>query len=294
MLLLYNHLSGKGIIKTKLAEMIDRFVKMGFEVVVHPTQKAGDACDQVILHADEVDVITCCGGDGTLDEVASGMLQSACSAPLCYIPTGSTNDFASSLSIPKKPLKAANLVRKGRIYHCDLGRFNERNFVYIAAFGLFTDVSYETNQEAKKLLGHTAYLLEAMKKVFDVKSYPMHVEFNDQVLEDEFIYGMITNSRRVGGIQNLPGRTVDMNDGLYEVSLVKRPKNPFQLEEILAAMMTEDATSDLLYTGKTNKITISSPIDITWTLDGEFGGQYQEVEIETLQKALPIFLKKHS
>ena len=210
--------------------------------------------------------------------------------PVGYIPTGTTNDFASSLHIPKNLLQAASTAAEGREFPCDIGRFNGDVFVYIAAFGLFTDVSYETKQELKNVLGHLAYLLEGTKRLFNIPSYRIKVEHDGEVIEDEFVFGMVTNSRSVGGFRNMIGKEVAFDDGLFEVTLIKTPKNPIALQEIIASLLIEQVDTKHMYTFKTGKITFESIEEIPWTLDGEYGGSHDEVVIENLQKQLHLMV----
>lgn len=291
MLFVYNPRAGKGTIKSKLSDVIDVFVKAGYEVLIHPTQKAQDACEQVKAYIDEVDIIACSGGDGTLDEVVTGMMACGRELPVCYMPAGSTNDFANSLFIPRDLVQSASLVTEGKLYGCDIGRFNDDNFAYIAAFGLFTDVAYETNQDIKNVLGHIAYVLEGMKRLFDIKSYNMTITCGEETYEGEYIFGMVTNSRSVGGFKHLTGKNVDMDDGLFEVTFIRRPKNPLELQEIIGSLLIAEDNTELIHSVKASKIVIHSEEEIPWTLDGEYGGSHSEVEIENLHKALKIFLE---
>ena len=157
-------------------------------------------------YAGNYDLVVCSGGDGTLDEVVTGMMQCKAKVPLGYIPAGSTNDFASSLGIPKDMEKAAEAAVTGKPFPCDVGLFNGDYFVYVAAFGLFTEVSYKTSQEWKNVLGHAAYILEGAKCLHDIPSFMMQVEYNNMRIQDEFIYGMITNSTSVGGFKGMTGK----------------------------------------------------------------------------------------
>ena len=290
MLFIFNPFSGKAQIKSKLFEIIDVFVKGGYEVIVHPTQAVGDGFEKTKELAPQVDLVVCSGGDGTLDEVVSGLMEVDQRVPIGYIPAGSTNDFANSLSISKDMVQAAKDIIEGNLYSCDVGAFNNDSFVYIAAFGLFTDVSYETDQHMKNILGHLAYLLEGVKRLFDIQSYHMKVTTEDEIFEDDFMYGMITNSRSVGGFKNLTGKNVDMNDGLFEVTLITTPKNPMDMQEIIAGLMSGKDNSDLIYTFKTSRIRIQSDEAVAWTLDGEYGGDHKEVEIRNLHRALNLYL----
>ena len=274
-----------------LLDIVDIFSSHDYEVIIRATQAPKDAYEKAKEYADSVDLIVCSGGDGTLDEVVTGITEKNSNVPIGYIPAGSTNDFANSLFMPKSMVKAAQMIMEEKLYHCDIGRFNSQTFAYVAAFGLFTDVSYETDQDLKNVLGHVAYLLEGVKRLFDIKSYHMKVTSEEIQVEDDFIVGMITNSRSVGGFKNLTGKNVDMNDGLFEVTLIKQPKNPLELQEIMTAMLTAEDNTDMIYSFKSKKLMIETEEEVPWTLDGEFGGDHTYVEIENRHKALNLYLK---
>lgn len=291
LLFIYNPHAGKGQLKPKLSDVLNIFVQADYEVVAYPTQSYRDAFRKVKEYEPGMyDLIICSGGDGTIDEVVSGMMKRKDRIPIGYIPAGSTNDFAKSLHIPKKLLNAADNAVNGVKFACDVGKFNEGVFVYIAAFGLFTDVSYETDQAMKNVLGHLAYLLEGTKRLFNVPAYKVRVEHDGEVLEDEFIFGMVTNSRSVGGLSNMTGKKVVFDDGLFEVTLIKTPKNPIALQEIIAALLIEQIDTKHMYTFKSGYITFDSVEEIPWTLDGEYGGEHDMVVIENMQKQLEIMV----
>ncbi|MDD6104959.1 MAG: diacylglycerol kinase family lipid kinase [Ruminococcus sp.] len=291
MLFVFNPKAGKGKIKTHLLDIVDIFSSHDYEIIIRSTQAPRDAYEKAKEYANSVDMIVCSGGDGTLDEVVTGIMEAESSVPIGYIPAGSTNDFANSLFMPKNMTKVAEMIMEEELYHCDIGRFNQKTFAYVAAFGLFTDVSYETDQDLKNVLGHVAYVLEGVKRLFDIKSYHMKVTSDEVQAEDDFIVGMITNSRSVGGFKNLTGKNVDMNDGLFEVTLIAHPKNPLQLQEIITALVMAEDNTDLIYSFKTKKLTIESDEEVPWTLDGEFGGDHSYVDIENRHKALNLYLK---
>lgn len=298
LLFVYNPRAGKEMLKPRLSDVLDIFVKAGYEVTVHPTQAYRDAYYQIKEYeVGKYDLIACSGGDGTIDEVATGMMKrremGKDVVPVGYIPAGTTNDFAKSLHIPRKPLAAADNAVKGVPFPCDIGKFNDSVFVYIAAFGIFTDVSYETDQAVKNVLGHMAYVLEGAKRIFNIPSYKIKVEHDGEVIEDEFIFGMVTNSRSVGGFSNMVGKNIVFDDGLFEVTLIKTPKNPIALQEIIAALLIEQVDTKHMYTFKTKKITFDSVEEIPWTLDGEFGGEQDYVEIENVQKAMEIMVPEN-
>ena len=291
MLFIYNPNSGMGLLKPKLSDVLDIFVKGGYEVTVYPTQKYHDAVRKMGEYEEQYDLVACSGGDGTLDEVVTGMMKREDKVPIGYIPAGTTNDFASSLHISKNMLEAADTVVNGVPFACDVGVFNQDYFVYIAAFGLFTDVSYETKQSMKNVLGHLAYILEGTKRIFNIPSYRIKVTHDGETIEDEFIYGMVTNSRSVGGFKGITGKNVVFDDGKFEVTLFKTPRNPMELNEILGALALRKINLKRMYSFKTNEVHFETEEEIPWTLDGEFGGVHEEVVVKDCQKALEIMVK---
>lgn len=289
-LFIFNPYSGKAQIKNQLLDIVDTMVKAGYEVTIYPTQAAGDAIHKVEEEAVNYELLVCSGGDGTLDETVTGMMHCEKKIPLGYIPAGSTNDFATSLGIPKDMIKAADTAVNGKKFPCDIGVFNDDFFVYVAAFGLFTEVSYKTSQEWKNVLGHAAYILEGAKRLHDIPSYLMQVEYDNIRLQDEFIYGMITNSTSVGGFKGMTGKDVLLDDGVFEVTLIKKPRNPIELNEIIASLINLVDDTDMVYSFKTNEVKFIAKTTIPWTLDGEYGGSQTEVVIRNLCKAVDIMI----
>lgn len=288
MLFIYNPRAGKALIRNHLVDILDIFVKDGYEVTVYPTQARGDAIKKTKKKKDKYDIVVCSGGDGTLDEVFTGMMQSKIKVPIGYIPAGSTNDFAASLNLSKNMVQAAEDIVNGDNFAVDVGLFNDDVFAYIAAFGLFTEVTYETDQQIKNVLGHVAYLLEGMKRLATIKTYKLKVMAGETVIEDEFIFGMITNSHSVGGFQRITGNNVELDDGEFEVTLIKYPKNPIELNRVMAALVDRDIDAECMYCFKAKEVHIESVDEVSWTLDGEFGGSHKEVTIKNLHKSLEI------
>lgn len=288
MLFIYNPKAGKALIRNHLVDILDVFVKDGYEVTVYPTQARGDAIKKTKKKKDKYDIVVCSGGDGTLDEVFTGMMQSKRKVPIGYIPAGSTNDFATSLNISKNMVQAAEDIVNGESFTVDVGLFNEDVFAYIAAFGLFTEVTYETDQQIKNVLGHVAYLLEGVKRLATIKTYKLKVTAGENVIEDEFIFGMITNSHSVGGFQRITGNNVELDDGEFEVTLIKNPKNPIELNRVMAALVDRDIDTECMYCFKAKEVFIESEEEVAWTLDGEYGGSHKEVTVKNLHKSLEI------
>lgn len=292
MFFVYNPKAGKAQIRTKLSDVLNVFAAAGYEMTVLPTQKRDDARLAVANRSRDYDLVVCSGGDGTLNETVTGMIQSGFMTPIGYVPAGSTNDFGGSLALPKNVVRAAETIVDGRDFLCDVGSFNRAVFVYIAAFGLFTDVSYETPQDVKNVLGHTAYILEGMKRIANARSFKMKVCYEGKEVRGDFLFGMITNSVSVGGFKNITGKNVQLDDGLFEVTLIKRPKNPVDLNNIMVALLNRDADTDALYSFRTAELTLESTEPVKWTLDGENGGSHRKVRIRNVCKGMTIRVKK--
>ena len=290
LLFVFNPKSGKGLIKNYLVDIVDTMVKADYEVTVYTTQAQGDAIQKVEKEAAKYDLVVCSGGDGTLDEVVTGMNRSEAERPIGYIPAGSTNDFANSLGIPKDMVKAAYTAVHGKEFPCDVGYFNGDTFVYVAAFGLFTEVSYQTPQHWKNILGHAAYILEGAKRFHDIPSYIMKVEHDGEAFTDKFIFGMVTNSISVGGFRGMTGEDVKLDDGVFEVTLIKSPQTPLELNEILASLTKLIDDTDLIYSFKTSELRITTEEKVAWTLDGEFGGEHEELVIKNLKQKIQIMV----
>lgn len=287
----FNPKAGQEKIKHKLGDIIELFSMEGHEITVAATTKRGDATEWVANLPDGYDRVICSGGDGTLDEVVEGMARRKEKLPIGYIPAGSTNDFASSVGIPARVMDAAKVSVGSNLFSVDVGDYNGRSFIYVAAFGAFTEVSYETPQDLKNRLGHAAYLIEALKHLPEIRPYHMHVETDHMTIDDDFILGMITNSDSVGGIKNITGKNIHLNDGLFEVTLIRKPKNTVELNSAIAALMNHELSSKALYCFKTEEIKFSASEEVPWTLDGEFGGNDKEVVIKNRAQELVLSIK---
>lgn len=277
------------MVKENLSDIIDCFVKNGYQVSVYPTQGRMDAKDQVIHMASLYDMVVCSGGDGTLNEVISGLMELPDKPVLGYIPAGSTNDFGQSIKLPKTMIDAAKVAVSGTPISVDIGSFRKRKFVYIAGFGAFTDVSYMTPQEMKNVLGHSAYLLDAVTKLTTLRTYHMKVTYDgNNEVEGDYLYGMITNSISVGGFKGITGKNVALDDGLFEVTLIKRPKNPIDLNLVLGSMIGMDFKTDSVVSFKASEIIFEAEQKVPWVLDGEYGGSPRKVKITNNKKAIRI------
>ncbi len=292
MLFVFNPFSGKAQLKNHLVEIIDIFIKGGYEITIHATQEREYAYNLVKSDAHLYDIIVCSGGDGTLNETVRALMEIESQTRLGYIPSGTTNDFAFSVNIPNDMIKAAQNIVDGITFACDIGKFNDKFFTYVAAFGAFTDVPYETPQQKKNMIGHLAYVLEGMKRLGSIKPYKITCEYNDEVLTDEFVLGLITNTVSIGGYRKLGDLAIALDDGLFEVTLVRPPKNAFDLQSILSSILSQKFDSPYILTFKTSHLKISCDEKISWTLDGENGGQFSNADIENCKQAVHIIVPK--
>ena len=290
-LFIFNPVSGKSQIRTDLVDILEILSAKDYVITCYPTKCRGDARKLVRSRKEDYIYVICAGGDGTLDEVVSGMMENPDKpfVPIGYIPSGTTNDFAGSLGIPSDMKEAAKVIAHGRTFLCDLGRFNEDDyFTYVAAFGLFTETSYQTPQDLKNLLGHMAYILQGMMDLSNFRTYHFRAESDEFSASDDFVFGMITNSKSVGGFADITGSEVDMSDGLFEVTLIKMPQNILELNDIVQYMGGLTDSSDMVYRFKTAHIVLESDEPVRWTRDGEFGGSFKRVELTNLHKVLKI------
>ena len=292
-LFVINPVAGRSQIRTCLVDILEMFSQADFKVTCYMTQKQGDARRLLRERTDDYLYVVCAGGDGTLDEVVSGMMENREKpfVPIGYIPAGTTNDFASSLHIPSDMKKAAEVIVNGRMIRCDLGLFNDSDyFTYVAAFGVFTGTSYMTPQSLKNQFGHLAYIMQGMTELGNMHAYHMIVESEERVIEGEFAYGMITNSRSIGGFPNITGSEVDLQDGLFEVTLIKMPQNPLELSEILMTIANTEMHSEMVINFKTAFVTLTCDEQLAWTRDGEYGGAFKKVTLRNCREQLRVLV----
>lgn len=294
MLFIINPRSGKEQIRSRLLGILDGFIKNGYEPSVYITQGPKDAQRQA-ARAKAKELVVCSGGDGTLNEVVSGLMEIEPSRRpvLGYIPSGSTNDFASSLGLPKNMRKAAQIAATGQPFSVDVGVFGDKKyFVYVAAFGAFTEVSYSTPQETKNILGHQAYMLEAIKRLTGLKAYRMRLAWEhmgeQKELEEEFILGMVTNTTSIGGFRGLVGMDVALDDGEFEVLLIRTPRTPLDIASIASYLIQREGENECVFRFRTSRLSIQSGEAVDWSLDGEFGGSWKETTVENRPREIQI------
>ena len=292
MLFVMNPYAGMRKANRYLADIIALFNRADYDVTTYMTAGPGDAIGVVERKAREMDVVVCCGGDGTFNETISGILRSGCDVPVGYIPAGSTNDFATSMKLSSNIMQAAADIVVGEPQRYDVGRFGNRYFSYVASFGAFTRASYSTPQSVKNALGHTAYLLEGISELSQIKKEHVRLELDGRVVEDDFLFGAISNSTSVAGILTLDPIKVDMRDGKFEVLLVRSPVDLAEISECIRAVQKQEYNCSMITFCSAEKIRVYANPDMAWTLDGEKEEGHEMVEVENLHHAVQIIRRE--
>ena len=288
MLFIMNPCAGVRKANKYLPQIISTFNEGGYEVTTYMTAAPGDGTQIVKRRLADFDMVTCAGGDGTLNEIISGVLQTGLDRPIGYIPCGSTNDFASSLKLSGNVLQAAKDIVQGTPVAYDVGTFNQRYFSYVASFGAFTKASYSTPQNVKNALGHLAYILEGIQELPQIRTTHMRLELEDEVIEDDFLFGAVSNSTSVGGILTLSPDRVDMRDGKFEILLVRMPKDPMELHECILALHSQKYNCSMITFRSTPSLTVFPDPDMPWTLDGEKADGQPVIEIKNLHQGIRL------
>ena len=291
LLFVMNPFAGMRKANRYLAEILSLFNRAGYTVITHMTAGPGDGTDVVQNLAPSMDAVVCCGGDGTFNETVNGMLRSGVDLPIGYIPAGSTNDFAASLHLHTEPLKAAQDILEGKPCRYDIGLFGHRHFCYVASFGAFTKSSYATPQSIKNALGHTAYVLSGIQEISQLRNTHMRFELDDEVIEGDFLFGAISNSTSVGGVLTLDPKQVDLQDGKFELFLVRTPRNLLELSECIQALQSQKYNCSAITFRSTSHLRVISAEPVTWTLDGEREDVFEPVEVQNLHHAISLLLR---
>ena len=291
MLFIMNPCSGQKRANRFLPEILSTFNEAGYDVLVHMTAGPGDGDKTVRRLGAGMDAVVCCGGDGTFNDVVSGLLHSGLDVPVGYIPAGTTNDFANSLKLPTDVMEATRAIVEGTPVAYDAGKFGDRYFSYVASFGAFTRASYATPQNIKNALGHTAYVLEGIQELSQLRKEHVRMDIGGRIVEDDFLFGAISNSTSVGGILTLDPSQVDMRDGLLEVLLVRAPRNLGELTECIQALQSQKYNCEMITFCSAPRVTVYSDPDMPWTLDGEREEGHGEVVVENQHLAVKLLQK---
>jgi YegS/Rv2252/BmrU family lipid kinase len=272
-----------------IADILTIFSDAGYLPTVFLTKKHGDADEFAEFYSGKADLVVACGGDGTLNEVISGLLAGGHAVPVGYIPCGSTNDFANGLGISTNVLQAARDIAAGEPRPLDIGFFGpDRYFTYIASFGLFASVSYSTSQAAKNVLGHAAYILEGIRSLADVRPVHLKITANDREYEADYLFGAVCNSTSLGGVLKLDNKAVHMSDGLFEALLIPFPEDLLALNRVLSALGAKNYNDPSLIFIRSSRFLIEAEPGIHWSLDGEQATASGLQEIANLHRAIRI------
>ena len=289
LLLIVNPITAKQTVSPVLFDLIDCFEKGGYAVTVHITQHRDDTRETVKRIGSEYDAVVSAGGDGTLNETVSAVLELEKKPDVGYLPTGTTNDFAVSWGIPRKPLEAAARIVSSEPVPTDVNLFRGRPYMYVAAFGAFTEASYSTPQAMKQSLGWTAYILEGLKSVPNIRPVHMKIRYDGGETEGNFLYGMVSNTRRVGGFELKMKENISLSDGLMELILIRKPDNSADNAKMLGAVLMQDLSSEFITFAHTGSLSFEADEPVPWTLDGENGGAAAEGEISVLRQAIRLY-----
>lgn len=288
LLLILNPISGKMAGKRHLADVLERFCRAEYHPTVYVTTQRGDARRLACAYGGAADLVVCLGGDGTFNEVVAGLLEGGHTTPMGYVPCGSTNDFASALGLKKTISAATDAIIEGTPHTYDVGAFGDRYFSYVASFGIFSRASYATPQNVKNTLGHLAYVLEGMKELFSIHPWHVRVEMDGETVEGDYVFGAVSNSTSLGGVLTLDPDTVDMNDGLLELLLVRTPRNPTELNECIRALVEHRYDTNLIIYRSGAEFRITADEEMEWSLDGEWGSGAPSVSIHSIQNAITL------
>ena len=288
MLFILNPCAGVKKANKVLPEILSVFNRAGYDVHTYVTAGPLDATRAVKEMGPGMDVVVCCGGDGTFNETLNGVLALQTDLPLGYIPTGSTNDFASSLNLPTDPLAAAKAITEGTAERFDVGLFDQRYFSYVASFGAFTKTSYATAQNIKNALGHTAYLLSGIAELSQIRKTRVKLELDGDVLEDDYLFGAVCNSTSVGGILTLDPNQVDMQDGMFEVLLVRAPRDLSEIAECIIAVQKQQYNCRMVTFRSAKEVKISIDGEMDWALDGELEPEKSAVTVTNCHGAFSL------
>ena len=295
LLIITNPRSGKAKIKNDLLKIIQIFSNDDFEVTVYPTKRQGDATVKTLsLNDNEYDRIVVCGGDGTLNEVITGIMQKNLRCTLGYIPYGTLNEWSSGLKISRNPIIAAGDILTGVETDLDIGKFDDKYFSYTASFGAFTEASYSAPQEVKNVLGQAAYFFEGIKSLSNIKPIHLKFECDDRKIEDDFLFGAVTNSMSVGGIVKFNDSVVKLNDGMFEVLLIKNPTTILQFQSIVDGILRRDLSRDGIEFFHTREITVSGGANVSWTLDGEFSPGKESITLTNIPSAIHLIVPNNN
>lgn len=293
-LLIVNPVSGRQKAKEILYKIIDFLCRNNCKTIVFSTTGKGEATALVVAHGAGCDKIICCGGDGTLNEVFAGLASLELKVPVGYIPTGTSNDMARSLGLNQNTKRAIHTALNGIETDLDIGVFNEHYFSYVASFGAFTKASYETPQWLKNYMGRASYYLYSLSEIADIRPLAVKVVADGVEINGEFVFGSVSNSTVFGGMPIFADGSISLNDGKFEVILIKPVKGAKDLQSIFQGMFMQEYNEESVIFLTASQLTFSFDEDIPWTVDGEYAGDCREVNIRNLHRMVTVLALGHN
>ena len=290
LLMIVNPRAGRSKSRGPLFDAAAALSGAGYLISIHMTAAPGDGAETAAREGGRYDVVVAVGGDGTLNEVASGLMKLEQRPLLGYLPQGSTNDFAASLKIPGDPVRAAASITRNVPRQLDVGRWNERYFMYVASFGAFTRTSYAAAQSQKNALGHFAYILEGMKDLNTLRPYHIRVDAGGELLDGEYLFGAVCNSTSIGGLMKLDPQGVVLDDGMFELLLVPSPKTPLGLQNLVLSLLDQQYDREGLVFRHVSSLHLETEENLPWSLDGEYAPSSPTVDIENCRQSLAMLL----
>lgn len=291
LLLIVNPCSGRSKMRGELLRVTEILSLGGYDVVVYPTKAQGDATKRVeAIKNKEFEKIVVCGGDGTLNEVITGMMSAKLDCTLGYIPAGTLNEWSTGLQISKNIPTAAKDVINGVPVRLDIGKFGDKHFCYTASFGAFTEASYSAPQDVKNVLGQAAYFFEGVKSLANIKPIHLKFVFDGKEIEGNFLFGAISNSMSVGGIVKFKEAMVKLNDGLFEVMLIRNPANISEFQSIVDGILRQDLSRNGIEFFHTSSLKVIGGEGVSWTLDGEYAEGLEEIEVKNIKQAVKFIV----
>lgn len=291
-LLIVNPKAGKGDVQKRIPEIKEDFIKTGYNVDIINTQRRNPIKNIIKGYEKKIDIIICCGGDGTVNDLVSCVMEMDEKPEISFIPLGTVNDFARTIGLSRKKYFKTGILNKYSKQKSDVGKFNKRYFNYVAAFGAFTAVSYVTNQKLKKCFGKLAYFIVGIKYFFKIKSYKVKLNIDGEKIEKECIYGSVSNSKSIGGFQWFRKRDMAIDDGKFEVLLINTPKHKIQYLAIVFDILFKRYQSKNFFYKQGSEIQINSDKSLLWTVDGEFAGRAKETKIKNCKEAVTFIVPK--
>ncbi len=288
-LVLINPLAGKKTTNIQSLNLIKDLSQIGGKISIYYTKFKKDASRIIKKYAYDYDLVVCCGGDGTFHEVVNGMMCFEKKIPIGYIPTGTTNDLAKSLNLPKTIHELTALISKCEPKNHDIGLFNGNEyFSYVASFGAFSEVSYSTPQKIKNILGHFAYILTGIGSIKKIRPYHLKINYDGNVIEDDFIFCAVINSKSIGGVIEISGNDIDLGDGKLEIFLIRNLNNPIDLYNALKEIKAKEYNKDSIILLHARNIIIENQKKVPWTLDGEYAGKLKNVNIANIHSGIKV------